>query len=161
MYKSYYILSLLYSIIVENKNSLYLILNFLNLNYSIFIYFFKICIKPSFSLMRLRADSALCFNVKFQYEMPYTCSTCLYFPIPETMNKKGCEGKEGRGGGWRRGDWRGGGSTPRQGGGMRRGVAAGAPLPRQVGERRRVVAGEGREAASQDQGAVPRKNQNL
>ena len=28
------------------------------------------------------------------------CSTCLYFPIADTMNKKGCDGKkEGRGGG--------------------------------------------------------------
>ena len=28
------------------------------------------------------------------------CSNCLYFPIADTMNKKGCDGKkEGRGGG--------------------------------------------------------------
>ena len=51
------------------------------------------------------------------------------------MNKKGCDAKE---------EGRGGAQMPQQGGGRRRGVA-----------------GEAREAASQDQGVVPRMKQNL
>ena len=60
------------------------------------------------------------------------CSTCLYFPIADTMNKKGCDGKK-------------------------EGVV-GALLPQQGGGRRRGVAGEVREPRSR---SVVRMNQNL